>query len=1540
MNTSRNSKNVIVKRMVAFVLTMAMLCSVVGVVPASTEAATKTTGTYPYSYTIRNFLSDYQYVAKGDMVLENHTVGGVVSGGNITLGSFGEAMVMPSYAKHIVKTGNLNVTKYEGVPSGYESNTFYYQTMAEGAIPDYLESNFVKGEFINVDQAFASLCNEAAQMAENAATPAKSGDTLVVDLSKASSYKIDASLLNKGGSNTVNIIGVDSADAFIDNEYSISFSGIGNNSLFLDYVWGANSGTDYYVHILFNGKKFEQEMKKISTENYAGSQFVNSGMKFITNVPDATEVKVNGLSGHLVAPKADVTISGGGFEGGVIAGSVDANVEGHFYPYYKVGGERAATGELPALDEIGGTIIIQQRQCSTLKDTLDYNYAVQPGTKVYLKSLDEEDSIYYYIDTTGSEKSLTTTELDQKSFTVYDPSNPPVLTAEKTVVYEKVVDDKDEDRYVYVNSEALVVKTAQEIVETRIDLDTVYVGETLEIIQIKDDDDDYIIVSPENATFQWQAKDDQGNWVDIPGANSYTFTPDETLEATEVRCVVTGTNGYTGQASDTSIVRALPPVQEDCTDTTITIEAEDGFEYQILDKDGNVVQPWTKDGSTEDGDDTSGTITYEGLTPSTEYEVVKRKEDVPETESRETDVRTITKIVKAELFPEVAKVGETVTLVGIEDVNGQQVEVNHENATYQWQVKDENGTWKDVPGATDITFVPGDDCEGKEIRCHVTGINTYIGDAYAEGLVKALSPVEDEKTDTTITIEAEDGFEYELRDPEGNVIVPWTEPEGKDTITYEGLTPETEYEVVKRTPDVPKTESDPTSITTSKQGEALGGKIIIQEVECDVKKDTFTYDYAVQPGTKVTLEALDSKDTIYYYFDTTGTTSALTDAELDSKPFTLYDPNNKPALYAGKTIVYEKVVDDKDANNYVYVSSEALIVKPAKEIVFTNVDKPAVLVDDTIVVDTIKDQDGDLIFVSPENADFQWQVKDENGTWKDIEGETSPEFTPGESLEGESIRCEVTGKNGYTGVVYDDSIVRALPPVQTDATDDSITIEAEDGFEYQILDKEGNVIWGWTRDGDTEDTDGVAGTITFDELDPSTEYDLLKRKNDVPETQSLLGVGRTVNEIVKAQLDPEVSKVGQTVTLTYIEDAEGNSVPVNTTNATYQWQVKNGSTWTDVAGATAITFVPGNDLEGKEIRCHVTGINNYGGEANAEGVVKAKPPVEKSKTATSITIEAEDGFEYEVRDPDGNVVVPWVTPDGNTSITFDGLNPTTKYDVVKRTPGVPKTESDPTTIQTISTAPQSTPGAQATLKPGTVIPAPGTTMSPNASAVPSISASPMPTPEGGTTAYVDPEDPTASFVRKNSIELNIPTIVMKKVMGPKMKFKIKLLNQKGAKIRCESSNKKLATINKKGLVKTKKKTGKCKLIINVSKGQKRIQYIVNLVVRKSCKKNYSLYKYKTSYKAPSVSLYKLVPRGKSYKIKLKHLNKSAKVVYKSNNKKVATVNKKGKVKPKKNGRADVTIDVTQNGIKYRYFVVVRVTEKGVESNTSYLKVIK
>ena len=442
----------------------------------------------------------------------------------------------------------------------------------------------------------------------------------------------------------------------------------------------------------------------------------------------------------------------------------------------------------------------------------------------------------------------------------------------------------------------------------------------------------------------------------------------------------------------------------------------------------------------------------------------------------------------------------------------------------------------------------------------------------------------------------------------------------------------------------------------------------------------------------------------------------------------------------------------------------------------------------------------------------------------------------------------------------------------------------------------------------------------------------------------------TARKIIETALVKMLVEVGDDEEIKFIKDKDGNDVIINSDNADYQWQVfdKETGRWEDIAGANGTVLNPDKELEGKKIQCTVTGKNDYTGQAVAEGVVRALPPVEKQTNETSITIEAEDGFEYELRDKKGNIVIPWTT-DGDTArdgddvkgtITFKGLKEDTSYDVVKRTIGESITESRSTEMSTksglpsASATPSTTPIVGASATPA----APGTTPIVGASATPSVTSSATPTTTpAAPKKMVPPEDQT---VRKGSVELKIPTIVMKKIMAPKMKFRIKLLNQKGAKIRCSSSNKKIATIDKSGLVKTKKKLGKAKLVINVTKGKKKIQYIVNLVVRTTIKKNYSLYKYKTGYKYPSVSLYKLLPKGKTYKIQLLHLNKKAKVTYKSSKPSIAKVDKKGKVTPVKNGRADITVTIVQNGITYKYFVVVRSTEKGVESNTSYLKVIR
>lgn len=211
----------------------------------------------------------------------------------------------------------------------------------------------------------------------------------------------------------------------------------------------------------------------------------------------------------------------------------------------------------------------------------------------------------------------------------------------------------------------------------------------------------------------------------------------------------------------------------------------------------------------------------------------------------------------------------------------------------------------------------------------------------------------------------------------------------------------------------------------------------------------------------------------------------------------------------------------------------------------------------------------------------------------------------------------------------------------------------------------------------------------------------------------------------------------------------------------------------------------------------------------------------------------------------------------------------------------------------------------------------------------------------GINHYCDTATTIATV--KVSNEADIPTIVMNKELGYHKKFQIMKLNTKGATVSYYSADKKYVTINKKGIIYGKKvtKPGKpVKVVFAITKGEHQVQYVTNVRVTKKVKKNYSLVKYKTKYKYPSIALYKLLYLKSKYTIKLTHMSGST-VHYKTSNKKVATVDERGVVRGKKKGTADITVVVNRKGITYEYFIRCRVCKRGKEKNdTKYLKVVK
>ena len=169
--------------------------------------------------------------------------------------------------------------------------------------------------------------------------------------------------------------------------------------------------------------------------------------------------------------------------------------------------------------------------------------------------------------------------------------------------------------------------------------------------------------------------------------------------------------------------------------------------------------------------------------------------------------------------------------------------------------------------------------------------------------------------------------------------------------------------------------------------------------------------------------------------------------------------------------------------------------------------------------------------------------------------------------------------------------------------------------------------------------------------------------------------------------------------------------------------------------------------------------------------------------------------------------------------------------------------------------------------------------------------------------------PTVTPGKNETKPIATPTPVVKPGITAKVsqvyvgkKATIKVIKTKvTGKVTFKSSNKKVATVNSKGVIKGKK-AGKAVITVKVGKYTKKLTVKVK----------------KPSFKLVKSSV--KLKKGKKTTIRVKAAPVS-KVTYKTSNKKVATVNSKGVVTAKKKGTAKITVKC--NGITRTFKVTVK-----------------
>lgn len=431
LHTHRNQARYFAVFLMSSTLVFSFVCSAL-MMPA--VSMTGGDPKYDKAYTIENILSSYNLFAEKDMTTHTHVVGAIAVGNNYTGESTsGDAAKAPSYAKNIVKSQGYSCGAYLDA-ADRETLAFYYQTVADGVT---LGTNYeqVPESYIDFTQAFANI--RAWSQGKAKETGADVWTATLSDVketySHASKCKLDIDLATLtatniiipkdvyekvGMINFVSSAGATNAEiteALARNGYTITIPGVKEVMLKFDY-----SHSD--KRICINEQSIENSFKKLSGAIHEGEANLD-GTNLIWNFPDATDVEVNYLSGHVVAPNATAKIcccgdgsirTGGNFEGNVIAKNIFTGGEAHFYSYYglkstkpmDVSVEKQWVGDPEGTSHAGDSIRVQlYKSQDAVEELSQLTDAQKSGEPITLNSENDwtykwenvEKGYFYYV---------------------------------------------------------------------------------------------------------------------------------------------------------------------------------------------------------------------------------------------------------------------------------------------------------------------------------------------------------------------------------------------------------------------------------------------------------------------------------------------------------------------------------------------------------------------------------------------------------------------------------------------------------------------------------------------------------------------------------------------------------------------------------------------------------------------------------------------------------------------------------------------------------------------------------------------------------------------------------------------------------------------------------------------------------------------------------------------------------------------------------------------------------------------------------------
>jgi len=209
---------------------------------------------------------------------------------------------------------------------------------------------------------------------------------------------------------------------------------------------------------------------------------------------------------------------------------------------------------------------------------------------------------------------------------------------------------------------------------------------------------------------------------------------------------------------------------------------------------------------------------------------------------------------------------------------------------------------------------------------------------------------------------------------------------------------------------------------------------------------------------------------------------------------------------------------------------------------------------------------------------YQWQNSPNNSTWTNISGATALSYTTGNLTATTYYRMVSTSNgvsvnsNSITVTVYPQLVSGTVSPatqtINYNTAAGTLTGTAATGgngtITYQWQSSPNNSTW-------TNISGATALTYAPGTLTATTYYHLVSTSNGVAVTSSLATV-TVYTQLVSGTVSPATQTINYNAaagTLTGTAATGGNGT------ITYQWQSSpNNSTWTNISGATALTYAP------------------------------------------------------------------------------------------------------------------------------------------------------------------------------------------------------------------------------------------------------------------------------------------------------------------------------------------------------------------------------